>query len=176
MNEGDWRRVEARLRLIFHDIMTEIKNRNWNEPLKPWGDFFERFTVPKKDLQVISSRAVVNSHIYQANYCFIFGFSLLLFFLRHPSSIFVIGGIMAAFVYTRSPRPLILNGKRITRRDRYRAFFLISTFSLVLTGIFSSFLTFLSTSLSLVLGHACFRHTNIRQKVSEFRNHPSDFW
>lgn len=176
ISEADWRRMEARLRMILNELNTEVRNRNWNEPLKPWNDFFERFTVPKRVLQVVSGRVIVNSQIYQANYCFIFGAAFLLYVLYRPSSIFVIGGIMAGFVYTRSPRPLVLNGKRITRRDRYRAFFFLSTIVLVVSGVLASFLSVLASSLSLVLLHACFRHTNIRYKWTEFQNQSLDCW
>lgn len=176
MDPVRWRQYEARMRLLFNEMKMEVLNRDWNEPLKPWSEFFQRFTVPKKDIHVIANRAVLNSHIYQANYCLIFGGIFLLYVLTRPSSIFVIGGIIVGFVYTTSPTPLVINGKRITRRDRYRAFFTISLLALVITGILTSFLKVLSLSVLLVLLHACFRHTNIRHKISHFRNQPPDAW
>lgn len=161
---------------MYDDFITEIKSRNWNEPLVPYSNFFERFTVPRKDLQVISNRVLVNSHIYQSNYLLICGTAFLIYVLWHPSSVFVVGVILAAFVYTKSPTPLVVNGRLITRRDRYRAFALFSAVVLVLTGVLSSIMKVLSLCLCLVLSHACFRHTNIRYKATHFRTQPADSW
>lgn len=176
MNSAAWRRTEARIRVIFNDVVTEVRHRNWNEPLKPWSDFFERFTTPQNDLQVIAHRAIINSHIYQTNYCLIAGTALLLYVLFHPTSIFVLGAIIVAFVYTTSPTPLVINGNRITRRDRHRAFFIVSLLLLVVTGVLMSFLKVSSLCFSVVLLHACCRHTNALHKVSHFRNQPPDAW
>lgn len=175
MDPVRWRQFEARMRLMFYDMKGEITTRNWNEPMKPWSEFFQRFTAPEKDIQTTMNRVILNSHIYQTNYCFIVGAIFLVYCLYHPSSVLVIGAILVGFVYTTSPTPIVIQGKRITRRDRYRVFFLLSFIALLATGVLLSFLKTLSFALVIVLSHACFRHTNVRQKM-QFRNQPSDSW
>lgn len=175
MDPVRWRQFEARMRLMYYDVKGEITARNWNEPLKPWSEFFHRFTTPEKDAQTIVNRLVLNSHIYQTNYCFIVVAIFLVHCLYHPSSVLVIGAILVGFVHTTSPTPIVIQGKRITRRDRYRVFFLLSFLALIITGVLFSFLKTLSLSLLIVLLHAGFRHTNVRQKMN-FRNQPSDAW
>lgn len=172
----DWHRLEARLRLVYHDVKTEAASRNWNEPSKPWSEFFARFSTPNKHFHAIANRVVVNSHIYQTNYLLIAGVILLIYALCRPIAVLVFTLIIAAFPYATSPTPLVINGKRVTRKNRLLAFFLVVTTVLVFTGVLISFLQTGFVVIVLILSHACFRHTNIRHKASHFRNQPSDAW
>lgn len=177
MAEGvDWRRLEARLRLIYHDVKTEAASRNWNEPSKPWTEFFGRFSSPGKQLHGIANRVVVNSHMYQTNYLLIAGLIFLIYALCRPIAVLIFTIVVATFPYATSPTPLVINGKRVTRQNRLLAFLIAATSLLLLTGVLVSFIQALSVATALILSHACFRHTNVRLKVSHFRNQPSDAW
>ena len=172
-NSREFRRLEARLRLMLHELRGELASRNWNEPLRPWSQFFERFDAPPRDVKSTHNRIVLNSYIYQTNYCVVLGVVLPIYLLYYPSSILAIGFIIGGFMYVNSPTPIVISGRRITRSDRYRGFFILSLITLSLFGVLSSFFRTLFISVAAVIAHAYFRHTNLRQKASQFRNQQS---
>lgn len=174
MNGIEWKRAEARARLLLDDLKNELVNRDWKASLKPWSEFFKRFTVPKRE--AVYNRVVVNSHIYQANYIFVFGMALLYYVLTHPMSLFIVGTITVACVNASSPTPIVIGGRRITQSERHWAVLGLSLVLLTASGVLRSFSLTLGLTAAAVLAHACFRHTNVRHKVSEFRHHVSDAW
>lgn len=171
-----WARIEARIRFLYDELISEIANRDWRTPPRPWSQFVERFTLPRKDPKTIANRAVLNSHIYQANYGIILGAALLYYVLRRPSSLFVVGAIIVAWVYATSPTPILFKGRRVTRKERFLAFALFSALALLLSGVLLSFINTVGLALAVCATHACFRHTSIQHKVGEIRSHITDRW
>lgn len=167
--------LEAQLRFLYDQITTDVSSRQW-APLKPWSEFSNRFTVPKAERKAISNRVLLNSHIYQTNYLMILGTFLLYYVLRHPLSIFVLGCITIVWVQARSLKPVIINRRRITRREKYLAASGFTVMSLVLTGVLASFFSVMSIGSALVLSHACFRHTSLRHKVDDMRAQMQSTW
>lgn len=176
MNQNTWRILASRLRFYYEDLCSEISNRDWRIPPKPWSEFIHRFTFPKPQLRSIGNRAVLNSHLYQTNYCIILGAAVLYYVLRRPSSLFLVMCIVTGWVYATSPKPLIINGRRITRHQRFATVCGLSTILLVISGVLLAFLKVLSVAIAFVVLHACLRHTSLRQKVGEIRTHMADKW
>lgn len=176
MSSMTWAQVEARLRFLYEELSSEIANRDWRTPPKPWSQFFEKFTLPHKDLNTIANRAFLNSHIFQANYCMLLGAALLYFVLRRPSAVFVVGAIIVGWVYATSTRPLVLNGRRITRKERFLSFAVLSLLALIVSGVLISFVEIVGVAFCVCVLHASLRHTSIRNKVGEIRTHMADRW
>lgn len=176
MTSTTWAQFEARVRFYFDEICAEIANRDWRTPPRPWSHFFERFSLPSKDMKTMGNRAILNSHIYQANYCIIIGAALLYYILRRPYSIFVVGFIVVGWVQATSPKPLILRGRRITRKERFLTVSVLSVLALLVSGVLVSFLSVVGVALALSLLHACLRHTSVRNKVGEIRTQMADMW
>jgi len=176
MGSKTWSQLEARIRFLFRELSTEIANRDWRAPPRPWSDFFERFSIPKKDANSVANRAILNSHIYQTNYCIILGAALLYYILFRPTSLFVVGCIIVAWVYATSPKPIVIKGRRITRRERFLSVSILSLFTLIVSGILLSFTRTLGVAIFFILLHASLRHTGIRSKVGEIRTHMADRW
>lgn len=171
-----WHQLEARIRFLLTEINTEIANRDWRTPPRPWGEFFERFSIPKKNVKSLSNRALLNSHIYQTNYCIMLGAALLYYILRRPTSLFIVGCIIVAWVYATSPTPLVIQGRRVTRRERFLVVSVLSVLALLASGILVSFSRIMSFAVLLILLHASLRHTSLRNKVGEIRTHMADRW
>lgn len=171
-----WARIEARARFLYDEICSEVANRDWRTPPRPWSQFIEKFTTPRRDPKTIGNRIVLNSHIYQANYCIILGAALLYYVLRRPSSVFVVGAIIVGWVYATSPSPLMVNGRRVTRKERFLAFAVLSVLALLLSGVLFSFIRIVGLALSICVTHATMRHTSMRNKVGEIRSHMADRW
>lgn len=104
------------------------------------------------------------------------GAALLYFIMRKPSSIFVVGAIVVGWVQATSPKPLILNGRRIKRKERFLGVSILSTLILVLSGVLHSFLNSMGVGLTLIMTHMCLRHTNIRSKAGAIRTQMADLW
>lgn len=125
----------ATARFYGNEIMSELVNRDWRLPPRPWGELFERFTLPKRTLKAIGTRMYINLNYYQTNYIFILAVTLIVFLLRHRWSIFVVVAITAGWVYATSTKPIIFRGKRITRKQRFY-FMGVATFILpLITGV-----------------------------------------
>lgn len=176
MSNDPWRSLEIHIRFLFQDISAELSSRDWQTPPRPWSDFFDKFTSPKKDYTVIFNRLVTNSHAYQGNYALIFVAALLYYVLCHPAFLFLFGGIIVLWVYATSSKPLVISGRRITRSQRLRAVTVLSALSLILSGALMSFWKVFSIASVLVLLHACFKHTSIRHKLGDVRSRLADQW
>lgn len=176
MQSTTFNKLHARLRFLLHELNLEISNRDWRTPPRPWSEFFERFSLPKNNLKSLANRALLNSHVYQTNYCIILGAALLYYVLRRPASVFVIGCVIVAWVYATSPTPLLIRGRRITRRERFLSVTLFSFLALLISGVLPSFARVVAVALFLILLHASFRHTSLRNKVGEIRTHMADRW
>lgn len=169
MNSPLIRQFEERVRFISQELRKEIASRNWREPMRPWRQFIARFSLPHQQLDVIYNRIVLNSHIYQSNYVAIVAFALLSYTLINPRAMLNIAIVVTAHRFVNSVQPIAIQGRRLTRSDRYRIFFMLSSLFLSFTGVLSSFLRVVSLTLSTVIAHACLRHTDLGDKISQRR-------
>lgn len=166
-NSREYQQFEARLRLGLNELKTGLGSVDWDEPAKAWrGDFFQEFTIPNNDLNTVRARVYLNLDMFKKNYAYIIGALLLVYFPKRLSSVLVVGGIAATFLYVvRSPTPIVIQGKRIGVMDKYRIFVIASLFLLYATGILSLLFQFLSLSAFVVLTHAALRNSKGRQRV-----------
>ena len=171
-----WRRLEARIRFTLNDLTGEIANRDWRLPPRPWSDFFERFSVPQSSTASWKNRIALNSHIYQGNYCILLAVSLVYYVVRHPWSVFLVGGVTAGWVYATSPKPIVVRGRRITRHERFLFASVASFLLLAIAGVISSFAKTFAVVGTCILVHSSARHTSMRNKIGEIRTHMADHW
>lgn len=89
---------------------------------KPWSEVLERgaFTKPA-NLSEASARLRKNAAHFRVNYLIILLASVAGGFLMHPSSLFVLGALLAGWVYVFAVHtgPLVLNGRELSEREKF---------------------------------------------------------
>ncbi len=173
---ASWEEAYARLRFFLSQVGDELTNRNWHLPPRPWSQFFERFTLPKKTISAWSDRVTLNSHIYQTNYVVILTLFLIYYCLTHPWSVLLLSFISMGWIFALSSVPIAFQGRRVTRKERILFGSVVTVLLLVFSGTLYSFSQHLSVTFAVLLAHASFRHTGMRTKINEIREQMSNRW
>lgn len=154
----------ASARALLRAALQEAYGRDWRAPAAPWGDFVARFSLPprRKGVSAYIDRVALNSHVYQANYVALLLFALLLFMLRQPRAVLAVAPSAALWVRATSPRPVVVRGRRVTRRQRFGVAAAVSLVLGVLSGLFWGFISVGWATVCVCLLHACLRHSHAR--------------
>eukprot|EP00879_Flechtneria_rotunda_P025631 GHRR01027260.1.p1 GENE.GHRR01027260.1~~GHRR01027260.1.p1 ORF type:complete len:141 (+),score=20.87 GHRR01027260.1:225-647(+) len=89
---------------------------NTFEQRKPWTEVFDRTTFSRpSSLQEAASRCRQNLGYFRVNYLIVILLTVAASFLTHPSSLFILGALMASWVYVFVIKqgPLVLGGKEL---------------------------------------------------------------
>ncbi|KAJ8907114.1 hypothetical protein NDN08_003596 [Rhodosorus marinus] len=166
----------VKVRLWSNEVAQELMNREWRIPPRPWSELFEKFTIPKRDARTIGSRMYLNLNYYQTNYVVMVAFTVIFFILRHRWSLFVVGTIIAGWVFATSMKPVIISGRKIRRKEKFYFMCVVTLVLPAITGVTRAFFMYFLVITSIICLHALFRHTNVRHKVTDIRQQVNDNW
>lgn len=119
---------------------------------KPWGEVLDRGSFSKPtNLAEAASRLRKNAAYFRINYLVVILLTVAATFLTHPSSLVVLGGLAASWVYVFALRssPLVISGRELSERETLLG---MSGISFVVVFVLTSVASVLFSALTLASG------------------------
>jgi len=177
MSSGEYSEWVSKFRFWINEILSEVTQRDWRLPPRTWQEFFERFSFPKsKSIKSLANRVYLNLNYYQSNYLVIIALALILFLLRKPWSVLEVSVLVVGWTIATQTSPIIINGRRLTRRERFGIMTLLSILLPLLTGILRQLLWTFFYTFCVILIHAAFRTSTIRHQPGELHAQLNNKW
>ncbi|KAL6744982.1 prenylated rab acceptor family protein [Haematococcus lacustris] len=128
---------------------------------KPWAEVVDRTALSKPaNLAEALGRIKKNTAYFKVNYLVVVLTTCVVTFLMHPSSLFVLGLLLAAWIYLLFIRqqPVVISGRQLSDREKMMAMSAISFVTIFfLTSVGTVFFSALSISLAVVCAHGALR-------------------
>lgn len=128
---------------------------------KPWSEVLDRTNFSKpSSLAEATSRIRRNLAYFRVNYLIVVLLTLMAAFIMNPSSLFVLGFLLASWMYVFVIRqsPLVIGGRQLSEREKFLAMAAISFVTIFfLTNVGSVVFTALTFSVCVVALHGATR-------------------
>lgn len=128
---------------------------------KPWTEVVDRsaFSKPSNFSEALT-RVKKNASYFKVNYLIVMLASCVVTFVLHPSSLFVLGLLLGAWIYLLFIRqtPVVIAGKQLSEREKLLGMAAISFITIFfLTNVGAVFFSALSFSAAVIVAHGAFR-------------------
>lgn len=128
---------------------------------KPWNEVVDRSALSKPStLAEAAGRIRKNAAYFKVNYLIVMLTTCAVTFLMHPSSLFVLGILLGAWIYVLFVRtsPLVISGRTLSEREKVMGMAAISFITIFfLTSVGTVFFSALSISLAVICLHGAMR-------------------
>lgn len=128
---------------------------------KPWNEVLDRSTLSKPNtLAEAAGRIRKNAAYFRINYLIVMLTTCAVTFLMHPSSLFVLGLLLGAWIYILFIRttPLEIGGRTLNEREKLMGMSAISFITIFfLTSVGTVFFSALSISIAVICLHGAMR-------------------
>lgn len=136
---------------------------NWHQALsqsRPWRELVDRSSFAKPEsLSDATSRIRKNGAHFRLNYALLFTAVLALTLISNPVSLFLLCGLLAAwiFAYLIRTTPLILFNRTFSDREVLALMGLLSVFVIFMTNVGSVLISAAMLGAGIICVHAAFR-------------------
>mmetsp|Transcript_17622 Transcript_17622/g.25733 ORF Transcript_17622/g.25733 Transcript_17622/m.25733 type:complete len:203 (-) Transcript_17622:413-1021(-) len=144
----------------FAVLVSHVKQQGWSS-VKPWAEFFGRFSMPPKPNEGLGQRLRENYVRFAVNYAAIIAVTTILAILLSPGLLIVMLLITGMFAYTFLTRQKVLRlgSMEVGTNAKLAVSVLVSLLVLSLTGYVWKLFWVMGIGALVCVLHGCFRHS-----------------